>query len=129
MNYELAKQLKDAGFPQPELTDASFNREYNEKRFLLRQNCDSRDGEYDNFNDRTMWVQYFSKNYVNEMREFVVYIPTLLELIEACGHGLWSLVNATEIWVAKNDELKLAIDGKTPEESVARLWLKLNEKV
>ena len=54
--------------------------------------------------------------------------PTLSELIKACGKGLWSLVNAGEDWIAKNDKLKLAFAGKTPEEAVARLWLALNKK-
>lgn len=87
MNYELAKQLKEEGFP-------------------------------------------FDKDVIEWEPG---YIPTLSELIEACGdgfHGLWVIQDEWEAFseldngyiVGKNGE------GKTPEEAVAKLWLALNRK-
>ncbi len=61
MNYELAKELKDAGFPQGVLTD----------RDLMLSATDNHD-------------------IADEDNEPVHY-PTLEELIEACGSGFQSL--------------------------------------
>lgn len=89
MNDELAKKLKDAGFPH--------------------------------------------------IGETTTYFPTLEELIEACRVGLYSLEQFCDKkgWLAKPfpdyaDELGLdsglEVEGKTPTEAVANLWLKLNNK-
>lgn len=54
------------------------------------------------------------------------YLPTLSELIEACGEGLSLLLKMDEgDWnaVGSNGSINL---GKTPEEAVAKLWLALN---
>ena len=137
MNYELAKKLKDAGFPQRQNEDNTFGTIFDTHKFLLRENADSRDSPYDSINDRTMWIQYFNPAYVKEMAEFVVYVPTLSELIEACG------VKGTQFtlfgrdkdrWEATNlDGFDLQVQtltkyGSTPEEAVANLWIALNTK-
>ena len=86
MDYELAKELKDAGFPQHPHCGTCPNMEF----------C----------------------------------IPTLSELIAACGDEFYSLVKAeTGEWFAysSTDELNTVAKrgGKTPEEAVSRLWLAL----
>ena len=98
MDYELAKKLKDAGFPDIQEMKLE-NEEHTEIRY---------------------------------------YMPTLSELIEACGYGFRQLVLHTEynknretigrVWMAKAGKkyggfLK---SGHNPEEAVAELWLKLN---
>ncbi len=143
MKYELAKKLKDAGFPQKEWKKESDN-------FLARENGDSKEGEYDDFNDRTMRLKYFSDNYLKEMDErgLIVYLPTLSELIEACGNNFFNLQRHSEgkyignleheepnghQWVCNfsgnnvnSCEDEWESEGSTPEEAVADLWL-LNE--
>lgn len=72
-----------------------------------------------------------------------VYVPTLSELIEACGDGFRSLANPVgDEWFAESqypsvkkcgecDQLKNHHDlfhANTPEEAVAKLWLALNKK-
>lgn len=63
------------------------------------------------------------------------YIPTLSELIEACGE-FNELVNLGDKWIAygggkdtvRNVEQWHAFgEGSTPEEAVANLWLALNK--
>uniref|UniRef100_A0A6M3Y500 Uncharacterized protein n=1 Tax=viral metagenome TaxID=1070528 RepID=A0A6M3Y500_9ZZZZ len=55
--------------------------------------------------------------------------PTLSELIEACGEGFGGLKLHLEEWDAwSKDRETLAVQHKTPEEAVAKLWLKLHEK-
>lgn len=80
MNYKLAKQLKDAGFPGSET-------------------CEKDE----------------------------LYHPTLSELIEACGKDLMALIPIwkSKDWVAYGEDY--AFSGKTHEEAVAKLWLKLNK--
>jgi len=101
MNYELAKQLKEAGFPQ------------------IYGNFQTKDG---------CVYERASKNRA--------HVPTLSELIDACGEDLDSLNrhngdceceedDCEYQWDALNRTLEYA-PGKTPEEAVAKLWLKLN---
>ncbi len=124
MNYELAKELKDAGFPQME------------------------HGDYSVFMD---WNLYSTIPYLQiaiykdkglEMGLDRVYLPTLSELIEACGkdvllcelNGKWNAVRHAGVSQAI-DFLGLKVfltmlggNGDTPEEAVARLWLAINKK-
>jgi len=116
MNYELAKKLKDAGFPQtfsyrPRMCDEVY------------------------FDGGVIGLRQEGKEYI--------YIPTLSELIEACGDGFGYLVrfpDGTKWRVEKNrkweaigypksyDCNKTSFYKKTPEEAVANLWLELNKK-
>jgi hypothetical protein len=98
MNYELAKELKDAGFSQ----------------------CGK--GEFIGV----------SGGLIDHSGD--VYVPTLEEIIEACGHGIWNLTKTNEAvtyWHASNGlrdrECKYGY-GTTPEEAVANLWLALSKK-
>lgn len=99
MTFELAKQLKDAGFPQKR-----------ESKFVRGQNA-----EIDHFLDQPEK-------------------PTITELIEECRRlggyiGFALLWSKTAPWTA---ELRSLADcpkaeGMTPEEAVAKLWLKVKE--
>lgn len=115
MTYELAKELKDARFPQRPHTPLSIPR---------------------------MGIQEIEH----------VDLPTLSELVEACGEGFESLARIPNVqllngrtgepigvyWYAYPTEEAYTGDcvvdccgyksGTTPEEAVARLWLALNKK-
>lgn len=89
MNYELAKKLKEAGFPK-QLTKGL----------------------------------YFPND---------VYLPTLSELIEACGEGFHNLEKFKIKWMANgckypDENNTYLVEGSTPEEAVANLWLVLNKE-
>lgn len=99
MNYELAKQLKDAGFPQ-----------------------DKRECQDDPYTCCEHGI-YYNGSDIND----TPYYPTLSELIEACGERFYALRRAMDIWMAR-DDYGFEFKGKTPEEAVAKLYLKLNEK-
>ena len=104
MEYKLAKELKDAGFPQ-----ADPNQAFNVGTF-----------------------QYIGDN---SNKETLCYIPTLSELIEACGDKFDALGKCKDDGMSKIVDGWIAVDednkrrwGKTPEEAVANLWLALNKK-
>ena len=96
MNYELAKQLREAGFP----------------------------------NSKDWDIGGFDENGLPEMIDGV--LPTLSELIEACGDNIYSIYrHKKDEWQAhsNSDQWDTEIThGKTPEEAVARLWLEINKK-
>lgn len=102
MTYELAKKLKEAGFPQKEELGA---------RYITPK------GLY----------AYYPDNFRQE-----AYSPTLSELIEACGEkfGMLRSPLGQRKWTAQGDggESLVFTEGSTPEEAVARLWLALNKK-
>jgi len=92
MNYELAKQLKDVGYPQ-EAAKGSF-----------------------------LSGTWFERE--------KTYIPTLEELIDACGLKTFRLESWKEGWKAgdyTSRSMKKYALGKTPTEAVARLWLEINK--
>ena len=62
-------------------------------------------------------------------REDFAYVPTLEELIEACGNRFASLANNARNWRARADDSIAEGVGSTPIEAVAHLWLALNKKV
>ncbi len=93
MNYQLAKQLKDAGFPQGVKED-------------------------------------HRPELVKKLIENDVFLPSLEDLVDACGPSDNYTVTLN-MW----GDFTTAIKGKhlesgdTPIEAVAKLWLKLNQKV
>lgn len=117
MNYELAKKLKEAGFP-----------------FKTKRKCEA----ITEPSETNTGIIYATQTPdLPENMDGIVdiwLIPTLSELIEACGNGFQSLINNKEEgWIAftnRKDETgeRMETEGKTPEESVARLYLKLHEK-
>ena len=103
MNYELAKQLKDAGFPQ--------------------------EGKGETIGVSGGLIEHSGD----------VYLPTLSELIEACGEEFYSLLRSAtsdgekmdkglSLWHAIIYQEKSVGTGETPEEAVARLYIALNKK-
>lgn len=100
MNYELAKELKETGFPLKSYTCVFGDHE-------ALGPCDKCRPD----------------------------IPTLEELIEACGQQFHSLINsgatgwdACEFKEPFADTFPMRVNGPTPAEAVARLWLALNRK-
>ena len=112
LSYELCKELKDAGFPQP----------------LLIRKC-----EHHGFVQR---VTSMTED-VNTYDQIQSYSPTLSELIEAVGNKFLSLDSPQigdyyknqNLWAATgmrgDEELWTLGEGSTPEEAVARLYLSL----
>jgi hypothetical protein len=104
MKYELAKQLKEAGFPQ------------------------SRKYGYE-----TMMPEGFDSHGVKaiDFEAAKVNVPTLSELIEACGESFRDLScyhgAPDDQWEARGltEEQER---GSSPEVAVANLWLALNSK-
>jgi hypothetical protein len=108
MNYNIGKQLKDAGF--------SFIPIQVDREIVTGKS------------------QVYS-GFVFDGKEF--YAPTLSELIEACGEDFWELQRLTvppyPRWYAEakfpneyNDGIaSKRVDGLTAEEAVAKLWLAL----
>lgn len=117
IDYELAKQLKKAGFIQREWKYAFH--------YIPRKNSlgEQMIGLYDNHKDDG---------------DKLVYIPDLSELIGACGEPFNELLQGKpkgNVWRATATVLDENYSGydyrtafcKTPEEAVAKLWLKLKE--
>lgn len=111
INYKLAKQLKETGFPQIG--------EGKSKPFPKPIKVDF----YNRGKGKATFRGFTTKKQV--------YYPTLSELIEACGNEFVSLEK--EYWgnvimykATGYDELSDA--DKSPEEAVAKLWLKLQNK-
>jgi len=129
MNYELAKQLKEAGFPQDKLETGYCIDELDKP--VLANKC----GSYD-----TCGVNAEGE------KAFICKVSTLSELIDACGDRFKELEGGTDMdgkltWFAFAegegrkicDSCKTILGendvsgcGKTPEEAVAKLWLKLH---
>lgn len=117
MNYKLALQLKNAGFPQ--MGDGFALVLHDEALF-------------EDLSDQTMsvipWCKYV---YDPSKRTDVVYSPTLDELIEQCGAMFKILENMTgnrwdAISVDVLDTSGFQGTGSTPREAVANLYLALH---
>jgi len=120
MNYKLAKELKEAGFPQKLI----IGNEYYSKIGHPRMGIPIQWAE-------TLVLSEGANNMSGEWYKK----PTLSELIDACGEEFDSLSKYLHKWVANAsidpleiDSVSVVMYGKTPEESVAKLWLELNKK-
>jgi len=108
MNYELAHELKDAGFPNIKDLQHRQGRE-----FILPNGS----------------IAVYSLGNVENVEYW--FIPILEELIEACGKRFDRLLayHVTGDWEATSkkdsDGLFKSASGKTSTEAVARLWLAL----
>jgi len=106
MEYLPSQELKDAGFPfvlvEQEVANSSVGRDliYQKQAFYLK-----RDGA-------------------------MYKIPTLSELIEACGEKFDKLerMNDGSFRAYRRSIRYVFEEGKTPEEAVERLWLAPNKK-
>lgn len=108
MNYSLAKQLKDSGFPQGNAL---------KKAYLIP---DGKESSMDSVGA-----------YLSGEESIGVYEPTLEELIEACEQltftfGLEKHTNDWRAGTLETGGVKEMSVGSTPTEAVARLWLALN---
>jgi len=117
MNYELAKKLKDAGFPQLAYAYSGWL-------------ADKEDFYRIDDNGNYMGINIAS---ISENVENLSYCPTLSELIGACGDDFYGLKKGGSVWVVESTqnirgESKWIGGNFTPEEAVAKLWLALNEK-
>jgi hypothetical protein len=92
VDYELAKSLMDAGFPQVGK------------------------GRLVGSPDKLVWRSGDR-----------VYVPTLEELIEACGRNFGSLAKRQDGWLASANYDQSCF-AKTPADAVARLWLALQKR-
>lgn len=141
MDYSLAQQLKDAGFPQ--YTDQILSSEdvRPQTAYCRRghRTFDLSIGGYPksepDYYEQGKWRPscIFSKQYLESDESETLYFPTLDELIEACGWNLWNLDQTDEgEWCARGRSKKpmsgLVEFYSTPTEAVARLWLALNTK-
>lgn len=113
MDYELAKKLKDAGFPN--------------------HGDDSRDFVFPNEQERERFY-----NSEGESWQYA-YVPSLSELIKACGDKfgtLWQTpegIDGKQMWGASvlydyqyNSSLRGSM-GFTAKEAVSKLWIELQK--
>ena len=115
MNYELAKQLKAAGFPLSEIAKQALPYEARDKAYC--------------FFCGFPFLEIDGKFYMQ---------PVLEVLIEACNNSLFALSRTKRgtrtNWYCVynysllNDALLETEEYETPEEAVARLWLTLHKK-
>ena len=117
INYELARKLKEKGFPQKD------------KCGFRAPDCDC---SFPFLYDETV------KNLL-EKESTLCYVPTLEELIKACGDRFSELTKMThdkepQKWIATTYSCEqCGIEktsngyGSTPEEAVASLWLILQK--
>lgn len=55
------------------------------------------------------------------------YVPSLEELIEACGEKFYDLTKESGFWFSSSTD-GFEIGDSTPSEAVARLWIALQAK-
>lgn len=113
ISYELAKQLKDAGFP-----------------FAWEDTYDFRI-QPEELKDKSYSEPLLA--WIKEHHYKTIHTPSLSELIEACGDKFKHLSkngSDTYIWeaVGITDKGYWGATGQVPEEAVAKLWMELNKK-
>lgn len=108
MNYELAKELKETGFPQ----QTQWYYVQKKRSIVLIPRL------------KNKGIDYALTKIAG------ISAPTLKELIEACGDLFQTLtVYPNKTWRAiSNTRAPYSYDGRSPEEAVARLWLASNKK-
>jgi hypothetical protein len=125
MNYQLVKQLKDAGFPQ-------LGNGY----ALILDDIALFESKEDQSMRSIPWALYVN-NPVKDIE--VLYSPTLSELIEACGYeGFVMWESGGKFYAGKKkdgerggsyyDDYPNPEEGETLEIAVTKLWLALNKK-
>lgn len=128
MNYTLALELKNAGFPQNmKWGDAFYDWEHH---LRFEGQSFGNDGEY----------HYYQTIYEKGNDRENCKAPSLSELIEECGtkHPLYKeyefcLVYSNGKWCSgyMNGDMQTVLPigkGSTPEEAVTKLFLALNKK-
>ena len=115
IDFKLAKELKDNGFPQNYKSgEIYFEDKSSEEIFDLINNHDSDD-------------------------EVTISVPTISELIESCGDGFYALnrnsfqkhgqdrVKWTAVGGIWKENIRLALRGENADEVMAKLWLELKK--
>lgn len=155
ISYELAKELKEAGFPQdfsppfdfyyPEKEDNvedTYLGVNESKKELNVQHCSGQEvdggcyglGVYEGkIEDWNLEHKYDEKPV-----KILVKVPSLSEMIEACGEGVmlknecgkWEAMQGCTNRMVRMGEsgAKHEVEGSNPEDAVTRLWLALNKK-
>lgn len=146
MNYELAKKLKDAGFPQ--YMTYGYLCFYEGKEYIhtggghLPAGSGTEGFYYDK--GQTCCNDDDNLHFKNIDNSLIVKIPSLSELIEACTGNFIRLlspffsdepidITKKHHWQADGSFIKLTGKGDacglgdTPEEAVANLWLEINK--
>mgnify|MGYP001571938443 CR=1 FL=1 len=122
IKYELAKKLKEAGFEFKKFNDNS------------KCNCLNCNSVISTFGEPYKWCQSCNREAI-EIDNKLFLLPTLSELIEACGKyfslaentkGEWLAIKYKFIEDTKHFNTEEFSVGNSKEEAVANLWLKLN---
>lgn len=122
IKFELAKQLKDAGFPQEyRKTPIAMDWVYDSTGDLIMIHDD---------NDTGWWLgqDYVVRFNKELLQKEYIKDPTLSELIEACGDKFNRLEKGIGGWIVIGADGDKRTDGSTPEIAVLKLWLALNKK-
>lgn len=121
IDYNLAKKLKGAGFPQKfKPGDFGYAKEYIEGLHGWTNWKKGRYGLYDGSGEYG----------IGESEDGFIKAPLLQELIDECKRNFDSLERWRLKWIAYGGNIYHSIkeEADNPEEAVANLWLKLNEK-
>jgi hypothetical protein len=104
--FELARELKSAGFTQSSSADAVYA--LTEHLRIRREHGSKR-----------------KAGLPLELEEDAVYTPTLSDLVTACGKPLQLGCNDAGDWKASapTPDRQLVGEGETAEEALARLWI------
>lgn len=136
MDYKTAQQLKDAGFPQEiKAGDIVF---WNKELWIHtggghngEEGLYFKKGQLCCKPEDDVMVSSYLRNILDKE---VLLIPTVPELIEACGDGFINLNRHKDrkgVWYRvfgiKNKEI-ITTMGKTSLEAVAKLYIELNKK-
>jgi hypothetical protein len=110
--FELAQELKSAGFSQSTSAEAIF---------ALTEHLRMR-------REHVLQMWYGSKRKAGlpvELEEEAVFTPTLSELVTACGKPLQLGCDEVGNWkaTAPVPDRQLVGEGETAEEALARLWI------
>jgi len=117
ISYELAKELKDAGFPYKQDGVPVPG-------WIPPGSAGSPGGQ-----GGAGLPPAFGAGWQRDHDGGLLKLPTLSELIEACGPDFFQLTLGSGTWWAEADVIGTdRVMGETPEEAVARLWLALNKK-
>jgi hypothetical protein len=116
LSFELARELKSAGFAQSTELDAVYA--LSEHLRIRRRDA------------LRMW--YGSKRKAGlavELEQEALYTPTLSELVTACGKPLQLACDEAGNWQASGliSDRQFVADGETADESLARLWLLMQQ--
>lgn len=102
--YNLAKQMKDLGFPQNE--NGRYGVFHTSEDGTVEDGWTTTKGNPDGF-----------------------YLPTLEEVIKACGEEFFQLTKGSGIWYAEGDIIGTdKVTGSTPLIACMKLWIALNQK-